>query len=456
MVVLAGDAGIGKTSLTAQFARRAHEEGGVVLAGRAPEEALVPYQPFIEALRHYFSAAPLEEVRVSVREYGPELAQLVPELRRRVPDLPWPIGGDPESERYRLFEAVVGLLTTISTRNPTLLALDDLHWAGRPTLLLLRHLARAPQPGRVLVLGAYRTEPTGEGVLDALADLRREGLVTEIEVSGLSERETAELVRQRTGEAPSAAFARALHAETEGNPFFIEEIVRHLAEAGVRASAAGASELQRFGLPEGVSQMISRRLDRLDPKTVEWLRVAAVIGRDFDVALLEQLVPLEEEEFLNSLEQALSAGLLLESPDDTGNYSFSHTLIREALYEGMSSARRARIHRRVGEALEQARKASVTILAHHFTRAASPEDAQKAITYASQAGEKAASLLAHQEAAEHYTRALEVLTRFDPDALERRCSLALLVGEERLRGGERDLARRAFIDAAALAQQLGD
>jgi hypothetical protein len=184
--------------------------------------------------------------------------------------------------------------------------------------------------------------------------------------------------------------------------------------------------------------------------------VASVIGRDFDVSLLEQLVPLEEEEFLNSLEQALSAGLVLESPDDTGRYSFSHTLIREALYEGMSSARRARIHRRVGEALERARRASVTILAHHFTRAASPEDAEKAITYASQAGEKAAALLAHDEAAEHYTRALEVLTRFDPDALERRCSLALLVGEERLRGGERDLARRAFIDAAALAQQLGD
>jgi predicted ATPase len=138
-------------------------------------------------------------------------------------------------------------------------------------------------------------------------------------------------VRVRTGEAPSRAFARALHSETEGNPFFIEEIVRHLTEAGVRASAAGASELQRFGLPEGVSQMISRRLDRLDPKTIEWLRVASVIGRDFDVSLLEQLVPLEEEEFLNSLEQALSAGLLLESPDDTGRYSFSHTLIREAL-----------------------------------------------------------------------------------------------------------------------------
>jgi DNA-binding SARP family transcriptional activator/tetratricopeptide (TPR) repeat protein len=456
IVVLAGDAGIGKTSLAAEVARRAHDGGGVVLAGRAPEEALVPYQPFIEALRHYFSAAPLEELRVSVREYGPELAQLVPELRRRVPDLPRPLGGDPESERYRLFEAVVGLLTTISARAPILLVLDDLHWAGRPTLLLLRHLARAPEPARLLILVAYRTEPSGERVVDALADLRREGLVSQLDIGGLSERETAELVQARTGEAPSRAFARALHAETEGNPFFIEEIVRHLGEAGVRAGAAGATELQRFGLPEGVTQMIARRLDRLDPKTIEWLRVASVIGRDFDVALLEQLVPLEEDQFLNSLEQALSAGLLLESQDETGRYSFSHTLIREALYEGMSSARRARIHQRVGEALEEARKASVTVLAHHFTRAANPKDAEKAITYASQAGEKAASLLAHQEAAEHFTRALDVLTRYEPEALERRCSLALLVGEERMRGGERDLARTAFREAVALAEQLGD
>jgi hypothetical protein len=428
----------------------------VVLAGRAPEEALVPYQPFIEALRHYFSAAQLDELRASVREYGPELAQLVPELRRRVPDLPQPPAADPESERYRLFEAAVGLLTAISARAPILLVLDDLHWAGRPTLMLLRHLARAPEPARLLILVAYRTEPTGVAIVDALADLRREGLVSQLDIGGLSERETAELVQIRTAEAPSRAFARALHAETEGNPFFIEEIVRYLVEAGVRAGAAGASELQRFGLPEGVSQMIARRLDRLDPKTIEWLRVASVIGRDFDIALLERLVALEEEVFLNSLEQALSAGLLLESPDETGQYSFSHTLIREALYEGMSSARRARIHRRVGEALEAPRRASVTILAHHFTRGASPEDADKAITYASQAGEKAAALLAHDEAAEHYSRALEVLTRYEPDALERRCSLALLVGEERMRGGERELARNAFREAAALAEQLGD
>jgi predicted ATPase/DNA-binding SARP family transcriptional activator len=454
---LAGDPGIGKTSLAAELARRAHDDGGIVLAGRAPREALAPYQPFLETLRHYFSAAPLAELRAAVSDFGPELVGLIPELRRRIPDLAPAPAAEAESQRYRLFEAVVGLMSAMSRNAPVLLVLDDLHWADRPTLLLLRHLARAREPRRLLILVAYRTDPAEDyGLADVAADLRREGLLSQLDVGGLSERETAELVRMRTGKAPSHAFARALHAATEGNPFFIEEIVRHLGEAGVNAGAASAAELQRFGLPEGVKEMISRRLARLKPETVEWLRVAAVIGRDFDPALVEQLVSLDEEQFLAALEEALAAGLLLDSITDPGLYSFSHALIREALYEGMSAQRRARIHGRVGEALEKSRKGSVSTLAHHFTRAANPADAEKAITYAAQAGDRAARMFAHEDAAEHYSRALEVLTRFDPQALERRCELLLLVGEARVRSGERSLADAAFREAAALAEQLGD
>jgi DNA-binding SARP family transcriptional activator len=455
IVVIAGDAGIGKTSLAAELARRAHADGGVVLAGRAPEEALVPYQPFLEALRHYFSTAQPGELRRAVRDYGPELARLVPELSRRLPDLP-PASGEPESERYRLFEAVVGLFTAITTNAPVLLVLDDLQWADRPTLLLLRHLARSPEPGHLLILVAYRTEATGQVLGDAMADLRRERLLSQLDVGGLSERETAELVRVRTGEAPSKVFARALHQETEGNPFFIEEIVRNLEHVGVHAGAAGATELGRVGLPEGVKQMIARRTGRLDPKTIEWLRVAAVIGRDFDAALLEQLLKLEEEEFLAALEEALAAGLLLESSDDPGRYSFSHALIREALYEGMSAPRRARIHRRVGEALEAAGETSAGALAHHFTRAASRDDSEKAIGYARAAAEQAAAVFAHEEAAEHNARALDVATRFAPEDERRRCELLLVAGESWVRAGERPLAWAAFREAGELAERLGD
>jgi DNA-binding SARP family transcriptional activator len=458
IVLMVGDPGIGKTRLAAELARRVHAQGAGVIAGRAPQETLVAYQLFVEALRQYLLNVPIAELQATTRDYGAEFARLIPELRRRTPELPLPSPAEPDTDRYRLFEAVVGVLSSISARTPVLLVLDDLQWADRPTLLLLRHLARASDPARLLILGAYRpTEATAESFGDALAELKRERLISEIAVGGLSELETAELVQVWTSEAPSHAFAHALHAETEGNPLFIEEIVRHLAEAGVRASEAGARELQRFGLPENVKQVIARRLGRLSSQATEWLRVAAVIGRDFDAGLHERVVALGEDEYLNALDEALSTGLVVEAGSDA-SYSFSHALIRETLYEGMSAARRARIHRRVGEALEAGVDSdrNLVALAHHFTRAASAEDVDKAIGYACRAGEWATQMLAYEEAGEQYTHALEVLDRFQPDALQRRCELLLLIGEARVRSGERVPALLAFAEAAELAESLGD
>ncbi len=461
IVLLAGDAGIGKTTLSAELARRVHDAGAIVLAGRSPRETVVPYQPFLEALRHWAMNAELTDLRASTREYGSELARLIPELRRRAPDLPPPPQDEPETERYRLFEAVVGLLTDLSRSAPVLLVLDDLQWADRPTLLLLRHLARATNPARLLILGAYRAaERRGDTFTSALGELRRDRLASQLDIRGLSESETAELVRVRAGENPARAFARALYEETEGNPFFVEEMIRHLIEAGVQVGSASASELQRFGLPEGVKQVIALRLGRLDAPAAELLRVAAVIGRDVDAALLERVVVLGEDEFLAALDEALVAVLLVESDENPGSYLFSHALIRETLYESMSGPRRARIHKRVGEAIEamqgRRRERYLPELAYHFTRGADPDDAEKAITYAWRAGEQATTMLAHEEAAEHYARALDVQGRFEPEASERRCELLLRLGEARVRGGERALGSSAFREAAALAERLGD
>ncbi len=249
VVVLSGDAGIGKTSLASELARRAHRDGAVVLAGRAPEEGLAPYQAFLEALSHYFTTASLDDIRAAVREHGPELAQLVPELRRRVPELP-AASTDPEGQRYRLFEAVVGLLGSVSQHAPILLVLDDLHWADRPTLLLLRHLARAPRSDRLMVLVSFRTEAAGDTLHDALTDLRREALSTQLEITGLGESETGELVRLRSGQSPSTSVTREIHRESEGNPFFVEEIIRNLMAEGSkwlrpRPSISSASSCPR-------------------------------------------------------------------------------------------------------------------------------------------------------------------------------------------------------------------
>jgi DNA-binding SARP family transcriptional activator/tetratricopeptide (TPR) repeat protein len=461
VLLLAGDPGVGKTRLLAETAVRAFASGSIVLAGRAPEETLVPYQPFLEALGHYVFRAPLEELRLVAREYGAELGRLIPELRRRVPELPPPDPGDPETDRYRLFEAVAGLLAEISAAVPVLIVLDDLQWADRPTLLLLRHLARSPHNTRVSIMGAYRdVDQWSDGFDAALAGLRRERLMVQLDVSGLPEDEAMELVRLRVGGTPSLAFVQALYHETEGNPFFIEEIVRHLTDAGVRSQDAGARDLERVGLPEDVRDVISRRLDRLDPGSIEWLRVAAVIGRDFDSALLERVLAFDEDRFLAALEDALDAGLVAEAPGDPGRYSFAHALIRETLYEGMSSARRARVHRRVGVALESGPtppdESLIGALALHFTRAADPEDAERAIRYGLRAGEQATAMLANEEAAAHYARALEVLDRSDPHALRRRCDLLLELGDAQVRSGERPLAWATWREAAALAAELGD
>ena len=458
VLLIAGDPGIGKSRLLAETASRAHRAGTLVLAGRAPEETLVPFQPFLEALGHYIATAPLPDLRVHTRVHGTELMRLLPELRRRLPELPPTEVGDSETERYRLFEAVVGLLGDLSASMPVLIVIDDMHWADRPTLMLLRHLARAPGLGRLSIIGAYRAvERWSEGYSAALANLRHERLMKQVELGGLPERDTARLVGLRVGRPPTAEFAQALYAETEGNPFFIEEMLRHLEDSGVEIRSAGAFDLQRFGLPEDVRELISRRLARLSEDAFEAMRVAAVIGRDFDGVLLETVLALDENRFLAALDEALATGLAGESATAPDSYSFAHALIRETLYEGMSTARRARLHRRVGVALEQqGADHNTNALAHHFTRAASAEDAERAIRYALAAGEQAMTMLAHEQAAEHYARALDVLEQFEPTALSRRCELLLALGEAQSRSGERDRAWPAFREAASLAAQLGD
>jgi DNA-binding SARP family transcriptional activator len=461
MLVLGGDPGTGKSRLLAELASEVHAEGGVVLAGHAPEETLVPYQPFLEAIGHFAFHAPLARLRAAIRrsgESGPDIARLVSDIRRRLPELPAPESGDPETDRYRLFEAVAAFLGEIGAAGPLLIVLDDVQWADRPTLLLLRHLTRARDATGLRIAAAYRRgEGSAEGLAATLGALRREGVARQLDVGGLSRDDAAELVRRRVGAIPSAALQTALYDETDGNPFFIEELVRHLVDSGVDPGEAGLSQVRRVGLPDDVRELIARRLERVSPDGVEWLRVAAVIGREFETALLERVLGFDEDRFLEVEEEALDAGLITEAPGATGRYAFSHALVRETLYAGMSSARRARVHHRVGLALEaRGGEDAVGALAHHFTHAVSAEDAEKAITYALAAGAQATEMLANEEAAEHYARALEVLERSAPQARAQRCALLMELGEARVRSGERPAAWPVFREAAAIAIELED
>ncbi len=294
VVLLGGEAGIGKTRLSAEIARAVHEDGALVLYGRCDEELGVPYQPFVEALHAYVGAGPADDLAVAVGTLGGELARLLPSLRDRLPDLPAPLETEPTTARYRLLEAVRDVISGMSAFYPVLLVLDDLHWATGPTLVLLRHLLGVGASTRLLVVGTYRDTELVPGDLlsGTLAELWRESGVQRVSLSGLNQDDVVRLVEGAAGhqlDPDDVAFASVVHAETEGNPFFVAEILRHLAETGDLVQHAGrwktARPLNELGIPQSVREVIGQRLARLRQPTKELLALAAIIGREFDVTV---------------------------------------------------------------------------------------------------------------------------------------------------------------------------
>ena len=233
LAVLGGDAGIGKTRLAAELAALAHDDGAVVLFGRFEEEAPAPYQPVVQMLRGWAAGASLEPFAERLGPRAAELGLVLPELGAAGRSGATPLHG-PESgaERLRLFDGIAALLAEIAGDAPLLVVLDDLHWADLPTLQLLGHLVRAPAPEAALFLATARRDEGSDALAALLADLRREGTLERIELGGLDAGETAALVALLDGSPATPAFVAELHEETEGNPFFIEEVLRHLAGAG--------------------------------------------------------------------------------------------------------------------------------------------------------------------------------------------------------------------------------
>ena len=237
VALLVGEPGVGKTRLVAELAAQAHQEGAIVLAGRCDEDLGVPFQPFVEALRHFVDHTPADDLGERLGRYGGELQRLVPELAESMSGLPSPLRSEPETERYRLFDAVSSWLSAVSTEAPLLLVLDDLQWAARPTLLLLRHVVRSADPMRLLALGTYRDTEVAQDhpLVDVLVDLRRQQGLDRLSLVGLDATGVAAYLEQTAGHDlgdENLALAQAIHAETEGNPFFMREVLRHLAETG--------------------------------------------------------------------------------------------------------------------------------------------------------------------------------------------------------------------------------
>jgi tetratricopeptide (TPR) repeat protein len=467
MALLAGEAGIGKTRLASELAGRVHQDGAVVLAGRCDEDLGVPYQPFVEALRHFCDHTPPGELAARLGRHATELVRLNPDLAPLVADLPPPLQSDPETERYRLFEAVAGWLAAAATEQPVLLVLDDLQWATKPTLLLLRHVMRATDPMSLCFVGTYRDTDIrrGDPLADLLVDLWRLPGVERLVLGGLDRQAVAAFLSQMAGHdlgTDTGALADAMWEETDGNPFFVSEVVRNLYESGNLQQRGGrwtvTAPIDELGIPEGVRAVVGRRLSRLSNVANGVLACAAVAGLSFRPAVVQAASGVSEEAVVAALEEAVATRLVVELPDE--GFRFSHALVRTTLYDELSAARRGVLHRKVAEALEalgeDAREDALPALAHHWLRAVAPSSrVDRAVDYATRAGDRALRQLAHDEAVSYYSQALDLL---DADATAddpRRLTLLIDLGEAQRRAGD-PAHRQTLLDAAAFAQRLGD
>ncbi|TMB90636.1 MAG: hypothetical protein E6J45_08570 [Chloroflexi bacterium] len=415
IVLVAGEPGIGKTRLCAELASSAHAAGAPVLYGGCSEETVVPYQPFVEALRGLAREMPTQALRGHIETASSVLGRLVPELEEPA-RAPAPDGrADPETERYLLFEAVTELLGGLAAEQPALLVLDDLHWADPPTLLLLRHLLRTPRWRSMLVLGTYRdTELSRLHPLAAmLVELRRTRQAARLMLRGLDAGAVRALIASAAGHGVRADFADAIHRETEGNPFFVEETVRHLVESGLVFQREGRwafdMPVEEMGIPEGVRDVIGRRLSRLSESCNTVLSHAAVLGRDFEFELLRRVCEFDDEELVAAVEEAADHQVIAER----GNgYVFAHALIRQTLYEELSVARKQRLHLRAAKAIEAMHTRDLTrhigAVALHFRQAGVAADALTAIDYAVRAADAARDLAAWEEAVDHLRAAIDM------------------------------------------------
>ncbi len=422
IVLVEGEPGIGKTRLLQEAQVYGRLRRFAVLVGRCYEqETGIPYLPFIELFQGRFREMAQPDLRSDLGPTASEFVTLVPEVRKALPDVePSPLL-EPVQERLRLFSSIAEYFTALSRRTPLVLVLEDLHWADAASLSLLQHLARALRKERVLILGSYRDveldrkHPLG----DVLREMNRERLYNRISLRRLPREGVSAMLRAmfELRNPVSDEFLDLLYRETEGNPFFVEEVMKSLVEEGAIYREAGGWErkkIEEIDVPQSIKEVIGRRLERVPEPCQRALSLAAVIGRRFRFEVLQPIGELREEELLDALEEAMRAQLIREEPE-AGEvmYDFVHALVREVLYERLSLRRRMTFHQKVGETLERQYAgrigAVVEDLAHHFTRAPHGEGLEKAIRYSLEAAHKAMGLFAHEEAVKYYQNATELL-----------------------------------------------
>jgi tetratricopeptide (TPR) repeat protein len=455
VVLLTGEPGIGKTRTAHELAVLAGRMGAAVLVGRGHDGDGAPaYWPWAQIVTACVRATDERALRSHLGSAAADIARAFPVVRERLSDLPGAPAQDSNEARFRLFDGITNFLVSVSAERPLVVFLDDLHCADVASLRLLEFVVRDAADARLLIVGTYRdTEiAAGSAARNVLGEITRHGHALWLQLRGLGDEAIRHLMAQITGGEPSAAAVARVRDESAGNPFFILELLRLHGDEGLGTD-------RRAGLPPGVQEVIRRRLARLSAPCNEVLRVAAVLGCDFDGAVLERACDLGAEVVAHALDEATAADLVTQTDSVLRRVRFKHALVRETVRHALDSVERSRLHRRIGEALEALHEGQadppLAELAHHFLETAAPGCRERGIAYSEQAARRALGRLAYEEAVAHLQRALAALDLARPAREAYRCDLLLSLGGAHVRVGDSVRAREVFLKAAEVARSIG-
>jgi tetratricopeptide (TPR) repeat protein len=434
-----GEPGIGKTALCEQLSTYVTLRGGRTLVGHCYEAGSLsmPYLAFVEALRSYVLSREVKDLREELGTGAADVARIVSEIRERL-KVKLRTQKDPEEERYRLLQAVTGFLTNAACVQPLLVVLEDLHDADKGTLDMLTHVSRHLAGARLLIVGTYRDVEVDRShpLSAALADLRRVSNYGRVILRGLNADEVRRMLESITRESVPWGLAEAVHRQTEGNPLFVQEVVRYLAEEGLITQKEGRWRPAKdtpleMSIPEGLRDVIGKRLSLISKQCNQLLSVASVIGRDFRLEVLKKVSGLSEEELFSALEEAKKAAIV-EERSGVGaavSYRFAHAFFRQTLYEETIAPRRIRLHQQVARALEEIYASRLeehaTELAEHFSHSSDAADLKKAVSYGEMAAKRATDVYAYGEAVRLLEQAIKVQEILDPEDKAKRCDLLL-------------------------------
>ena len=466
LVMIGGEPGVGKTRLCQELMAEARQRGMTAMIGHCYEvEGAPPYIPFVEILEAAARMFPLDALRNALGDHAPEVARLMPELRHVFPDIREPPQLPPEQERRYLFNGMREFIARSGRAQPLLLILDDLHWADDATMLLVQHVAQELHEMPVLVLATYRDVElnVARPLANALEQLVRQRLAQRHPLKRFSEAGVEAMLRALSGQEPPGPLVGAIYSETEGNPFFVEEVFKHLSEEGKLLDPEGRwrsdLHIDELDVPEGIRLVIGRRLERLSEEGRKILTAAAMIGRGFSFDLLSAISGAGEDALLDAVDGAERAHLIAAASEGPGEarFTFAHELIRQTLVSGVSLPRRQRLHLRVAEAIERVYEADLephaADLAYHHLHAGAAMEAQKTVRYLWLAGERAQAAGAFEEALRHYEKAIPLQPAGEPRGL---AELWFKRGLARRSLGRSDEALADWRKALAVYEKLGD